>query len=162
MQQTIFSVRSQRHVMNVTMVSRRHLAEHLKDVPLFSACSRSELKTLARHTAEVQVPVNTVIVKEGERGDSFYVVIDGEASVRRRAGKSNRTVATLRPGGWFGELALLDPAPRNATVTATEPTTLAVIDARVFKALVRDVPAMSEKLLAGLARRLRDADLSFG
>ena len=56
-------------------------------------------------------------------------------------------------------LALLDPAPRNSTVVTTSPTTLAVIDVRVFRALLRDVPAMSDKLLAGLARRLREADL---
>ena len=103
-----------------------------------------------------------MIVKEGERGDSFYVVIAGGVTVRRKAGRTNKLVAKLGPGGWFGELALLDPAPRNATVVATEPSTLGAIDVRVFRALLRDVPALSEKLLAGLARRLRDADLSLG
>jgi CRP/FNR family transcriptional regulator len=148
--------------MNVTMVTRHHLVDQLREVPLFSACSRSELKTLARHTAEVEVPVNTVIVKEGERGDSFYVVIAGQVTVRRKAGRSTKVVAELGTGGWFGELALLDPAPRNATVVATEQSTLAAIDVRAFRALLRDVPAMSEKLLAGLARRLRGADLTLG
>lgn len=144
------------------MANRDRLVEQLRDVPLFSACSRGDLKIVARHTAEVDVPAKTVIVNEGERGDSFYVVIAGEAVVRRKSGRSNRKVATLGPGGYFGELALLDPAPRNATVEAAVPTTVAVIDARVFRALVRDVPAMSEKLMAGLARRLREADLMLG
>ena len=148
--------------MNVTMANRDKLVEQLRAVTLFSACSRGDLKIVARHTAHVEVPAKTVIVKEGERGDSFYVVISGEAVVRRKSGRSNRKVATLGPGGYFGELALLDAAPRNASVEAAQPCELGVIDARVFRALVRDVPAMSEKLLAGMARRLRDADLTIG
>ncbi len=146
--------------MNVTMANRDRLVEQLREVPLFAACSRGDLKIVARHTAQVDVPAKTVIVKEGERGDSFYVVISGQAAVRRKVGRSAKKVATLGPGGYFGELALLDPGPRNATVEATSDATLAVIDVRVFRALVRDVPAMSQKLLAGLARRLREADLT--
>jgi CRP-like cAMP-binding protein len=147
--------------MNVTMANRDRLVEQLRAVTLFSACSKGDLKIVARHTAQVEVPAKTEIVTEGERGDSFYVLISGEAAVRRKS-RAKRTVATLGPGGYFGELALLDPAPRNATVAAVTPCTLAVIDARVFRALVRDVPAMSEKLLAGMARRLREADLTIG
>jgi CRP/FNR family transcriptional regulator, cyclic AMP receptor protein len=139
-------------------MGRRDLAEQLRAVPLFAACSKSDLKIVARHAVDVTAPINTVIVREGEKGDSFYVVIDGEAAVRRKSGRLNRKVATLGPGGWFGELAVLDPAPRDASVVATKDTTLAVIDARLFRALLRDVPAMSEKLLAGLARRLRESD----
>jgi CRP/FNR family transcriptional regulator, cyclic AMP receptor protein len=144
------------------MASRDRLVEQLKEVTLFSACSRGDLKIVARHTARVEVPPKTAIVSQGERGDSFYVLMEGEAAVRRKSGRTNRKVATLGPGGYFGELALLDPAPRNATVEAVSPCTLAVVDARVFRALVRDVPAMSEKLLAGMARRLREADLTVG
>src|SRR5438445_406339 len=146
--------------MNVTMANRDRLVDQLKAVPLFSACSRGDLKIVARHTAEVDIAPKTVILKEGDRGDSFYVVIEGEAVVRRKSGRSHRKVATLGPGGYFGELGLLDPAPANATVEVTQPSTLAAIDVRVFRALLRDVPAMSDKLLAGLARRLRAADLS--
>ncbi|MBA3653271.1 MAG: cyclic nucleotide-binding domain-containing protein, partial [Actinobacteria bacterium] len=101
------------------MANRDRLVEQLREVPLFAACSRGDLKIVARHTAQVDVPAKTVIVKEGERGDSFYVVISGQAAVRRKVGRSAKKVATLGPGGYFGELALLDPGPRNATVEAT-------------------------------------------
>jgi CRP-like cAMP-binding protein len=148
--------------MNVTMANRDQLVDRLKEVPLFAGCSRGDLKLVARHTAQVDVPTDTVIVKEGERGDSFYIVMAGEATVRRKSGRINRKVATLGPGGYFGELALLYPAPRNASVIATQESTLAAIDVRVFRALLRDVPAMSEKLLANLARRLNEADLGLG
>jgi CRP-like cAMP-binding protein len=147
--------------MNVTMANR-DLVEQLKAVPLFSACSKGDLKIVARHTAEVSVPAKTVVLKEGERADCFYVVITGDAVVRRKSGRSTKKVASLGPGGHFGELGLLDPAPANATVETVGASTLAAIDARVFRALLRDVPAMSEKLLAGLARRLRESDLGVG
>ena len=141
------------------MTKRDQLVEHLADVPLFSACSKSDLRIIARHTTAVEAPADTILVEEGETADTFFVLLSGEASVRRRGeAKRSRRVATLGAGSYFGELALLDPAPRNATVAATTPVTLAAISARVFRTLLREVPAMNEKLLTGLARRLREAD----
>jgi CRP-like cAMP-binding protein len=143
------------------MKKRDQLIELLADVPLFSACSKADLRIVARHTTEVEAPADTVLVQEGETADTFYVLLNGEASVRKKGtAKRSRRVATLGPGSYFGELALLDPAPRNATVAATTPVTLAAISARVFRTLLREVPAMNEKLLTGLARRLREADAS--
>lgn len=141
------------------MKQRDQLVEHLSAVPLFAACSRSDLRIVARHAAEVEAPTDTVLVEEGERGDTFFVMLSGEATVRRKGGAArSRRVATLGPGSYFGELALLDPGPRNATVAATTPVRLAAISARVFRTLLREVPAMNEKLLTGMARRLREAD----
>ena len=136
------------------------LVDHLAGVPLFSACSKADLRIVARHTTPVEAPADTVLVKEGEAADTFFVLLEGEATVRRKGSAArSRRVATLGPGSYFGELALLDPSPRNATVAATTDVTLAAISARVFRTLLRDVPAMNEKLLTGLARRLRDADV---
>ncbi|MEX0875418.1 MAG: cyclic nucleotide-binding domain-containing protein [Actinomycetota bacterium] len=140
------------------MSRRAKLVEHLGAVPLFAACSRTDLKILARHMVEVEVPSGATIVKQGEEGDAFYVVLEGEARVSSKSRASQKTVATLGPGSWFGELAVLDPAPRNATVSASGSIVVGVLGARVFRAVLRDVPTMTEKLLAGMARRLRDAD----
>ena len=137
------------------MTARRELASGLAAVPLFWACSKRDLQIVARHTEVVEVPPGTAVVEEGGKGDAFFFILEGEAAVRRRG----RTVATLGPGRFFGELALLDPAPRDATVVAVSPLTVGVLGARVFRAIVRDVPAMSEKLLRGMAQRLREADL---
>ena len=137
------------------MTARRELASGLAAVPLFSACSRRDLQIVARHTEVIEVPAGTAVVEEGGKGDAFFFILGGEAEVRRRG----RTVATLGPGRFFGELALLDPAPRDATVVAVSPLTVGVLGARVFRAIVRDIPAMSEKLLRGMAQRLREADL---
>ena len=102
----------------------------------------------------VAVPPGTVLMREGDHGDAFYVVLEGLAAVET----SGRPVRTLGPGDQVGELALLDPAPRNATVSAVTEVTVGVVDARTFAAIVRDVPPLTGKLLAALARRLRASD----
>lgn len=137
------------------MTARKDLVSGLAAVPLFSACSKRDLQIVARHATVVDVPAGTAVVEEGAKGDAFFFILAGEAVVRRRG----RKVATLGPGRFFGELALLDPAPRDATVTATSPLTVGVLAARAFRAIVGDVPALSEKLLRGMAQRLREADL---
>jgi CRP-like cAMP-binding protein len=111
---------------------------------------------VARHIHIVELPPGTVLIREGDAGDAFYVLLDGEASVSQRG----HQIAVVQPGSHFGELALLDPAPRDATVTAGTEVTVGVLGARVFNAIVRDVPGMNSKLLRALARRLRDADLN--
>jgi CRP/FNR family transcriptional regulator len=136
------------------MGHRAALQEALAAVPLFTACSRRDLQIIARHMEVLAVPAGTAIMREGDHGDAFYVVLDGRAVVESRG----KAVGRLMPGDQVGELALLDPAPRSATVTAVDDMTLGVIDARTFAAVVRDVPAMTGKLLAALARRLRQRD----
>jgi CRP-like cAMP-binding protein len=127
---------------------------HLAEVPLFSALSKKELALVARRAEEVKVDPGRVLVTEGSTGSEFFVIIDGNAKVSRRG----RKVATLGPGAAFGELALLDRAPRNATVTAETPMDLVVLGQREFGGIIDEVPGFSRKLLAGMARRLRDAD----
>ena len=82
------------------------------------------------------------------------MIIEGTARVERHG----RKVAELGPGGFFGDLALLDRAPRNATVVAQTPMELVVLGQREFSGLIDDVPGFARKLLAGLARRLREHD----
>jgi CRP-like cAMP-binding protein len=127
---------------------------HLSEVPLFSALSRKELNLVARRAEDVQVPAGRVLVSEGSTGAEFFVILSGTAKVSRRG----RKVATLGPGAAFGELALLDRAPRNATVTAESDMELVVLGQREFGGLLDDVPGFARKLLTGMARRLREAD----
>jgi CRP/FNR family cyclic AMP-dependent transcriptional regulator len=127
--------------------------EALATVPLFSACSKRELQSVTRRAERVTVAEGKVLVVEGAAGTEFFVVIDGRARVERRG----RHVNTLGPGAFFGDLALLDPAPRNASVVAETPMDLAKLNQRAFDELL-ELPGFSKKLLAGLARRLRQAD----
>jgi len=128
--------------------------DHLAEVPVFSALSKKDLQLVARNTEDVKVDAGKVLVSEGSAGTEFFVIVDGKARVTRRGKK----VATLGPGGFFGDLALLDRAPRNATVVAETPMEVLVLGQREFAALIDEVPGFAHKLLAGLARRLREAD----
>jgi CRP-like cAMP-binding protein len=102
----------------------------------------------------VTVAAGRVLCDEGSMGHEFYLILDGNAAVR----KAGRKVATLGPGQYFGEMALLDKGPRSATVVAETPMTLLVIGQREFAAVLDEVPTMAHKLLAVMAGRLREAD----
>jgi len=128
--------------------------KHLAQVPLFAACSHKDLQLVAKRAEDVRVEAGKVLVSEGAAGTEFFVIVEGQASVSRRGEK----VADLGPGDFFGDLALLDRAPRNATVTADTAMELVVLGQREFAGIVDDVPEFAHKLLAGLARRLRAAD----
>ena len=137
-------------------MARDQFIEHLAQVPLFSALSRRELALVARRAEDVTVPVGKVLVSEGETGQQFFVIMSGEAKLSRRG----RKIATLGPGDAFGELALLDKHPRNATAVAETPMELVVLGQREFAGLIDDVPGFARKLLAAMAARLRAADMS--
>ena len=125
----------------------------LATVPLFSACSKKELQLVAKSADRVTVPSGKVVVSEGAAGSEFFVILEGRARVERHG----REVATLGAGSFFGDLALLDRAPRNASVIADTELELAKLGQRAFDTLL-DHPGFSKKLLAGLARRLREQD----
>ena len=130
------------------------VAAHLAAVPLFAQLSAKERKTVAKALGIHDVAADVLLVRQGETGDTFYVMIEGEAKVVR----NGRRIVTLGPGTWFGELALLDPAPRDADVVTIAPAVVGVLDAKSFKRLVAELPNMTSRLLAGLARRVRDGD----
>ena len=128
--------------------------DRLSSVSLFRALSRKELEALGRAADAVEVAAGTTLVEEGATGREFFIVLSGEVSVR----VAGQEVAVLKEGEWFGELAIIDPAPRDATVSAISPCELLVIDARRFGPLLEEVPVLARKILVGMARRLRDAD----
>ena len=130
------------------------IAAHLAAVPLFSQLSGKERRHVAKALGVHSVADGVMLVRQGEAGDTFYVLLDGTARVAR----NGRRIATLESGDWFGELAVLDTAPRNADVVTTSVATVGVLDARSFRRLVAELPAMTAKLLAGLARRVREGD----
>jgi CRP-like cAMP-binding protein len=136
------------------MAKRDDFIEHLAQVPLFSACSKKDLQHVARRAEHVRVDAGKVLVREGAAGSEFFVIMEGQADVTKRGQK----VATLGPGQFFGDLALLDRAPRNATVTAATPMELLVLGQREFASIIDEVPGFAHKLLAGLAHRLREYD----
>ena len=136
------------------MAGRDAYLDHLASVPLFASCSRKELQAIARASDELTLPAGKVLAEQGEVGRECFVILEGTASVKR----NGRKVATLGPGSYTGELALLDKGPRTATVTAESPLTVLVLGPREFSSVIEQVPGMAHKLLAALAARVRDLD----
>lgn len=136
------------------MARDSHL-DKLADVPLFSALSRKDLQRIAKASDEVDVKEGRVLVDQGKTGHEFFMILEGEASVRR----NNRKVASLGPGQYFGELALLSREPRDASVTADTDMKLLILGQREFTGLLDSVPGLASKILAIMARRLRETDL---
>jgi CRP-like cAMP-binding protein len=136
------------------LASRRELAELLTEVGLFSRCTRRERQTIARHAQTASLPAGTDLIREGEPGDALFVILDGEASVQH----DGEEIARVGPGSYFGELAILDGAPRSATVVAATDVEVAVLGIRMFRTLLREFPDLAEQLLVGLAGELRAAN----
>ncbi|MBV8385791.1 MAG: cyclic nucleotide-binding domain-containing protein [Acidimicrobiia bacterium] len=131
-----------------------HFEERLGKVTLFRACSKQDLRRIARLADPDDVKEGETLVSEGQQGKELFVIISGNATVIRKG----RKVATLGPGDYFGELAVLNPAPRTATVKATTPMEVLIVRGRELGVLLADVPIVARKLLAGMALRLQEAD----
>lgn len=127
---------------------------YLAAVPMLHACSEDERQLIAARAEPRQYADGEAIVVEGDTGDEFFVLASGHASVVR----SGAEVATLDPGAFFGELALFDPAPRNATVEARGPVTVVVLRREAFRELLGEVPSLRDTLLQGMARRIHELD----
>ena len=122
----------------------------LKCSPLFEGLSRKQLAHVARLSDDLDVPAGTVLCEEGTRGQEFFVIIDGEATVTR----GGEYLATIASGDFFGEIALLERVVRTATVTAATPLSFFVVSERAFTSLLNTDPDIERKLLPALARRV--------
>ena len=131
-----------------------HFEQRLAEVPLFRACSKQDLRRIARVADADTVEPGEVLVKQGQPGHELFVIVSGRATVKRRG----KRVAKLGPGDYFGELAVLHPAPRTATVTADDAMEVLMVGSRELAALLADVPVLARRLLVGMAQRLQEAD----
>ena len=124
----------------------------LGSVGLFEGLSQKELSQVHRQAREGEFSAGDVIVTEGETGVGFHLILSGRAKVL--AGK--RTIATLGPGDFFGELSLIDRGPRTATVVAnTTLKTLSLVSWEFLPMLDRN-PSIARKLLIAITGRLRN------
>src|SRR5215218_8639379 len=124
----------------------------LKRAPLFEGLSRKELVQLARVSEDVEVPAGQVLIKEGDIGHEFFVLVEGEADVTRKG----RLLSTRGPGDFLGEIALLEQTRRTATVKAKTPLRFFVLTSTDFRHLVDENPSVERKVLRALARRVAE------
>jgi CRP/FNR family transcriptional regulator, cyclic AMP receptor protein len=125
--------------------------ELLRSVELLSRCSRAELARIAALTSELRAEPGEVLTRQGEPGSEFFLVLEGTAA----ASRDDVHLATLEPGSFFGEVALLDGGGRTATVTARTGMRLLVMSRREFFSLHAMVPSVSRRMLGELGARLR-------
>ena len=140
--------------MSVRRQTQSDYLAHLTSVPLFAQCTKAELKSLARHTSDITAEPEQILIKEGQGAYDFFVIVSGEAEVSREG----RVVAHLQAGDYFGEIGLLAPALRDATVTARSQMELIVLAQWDFEQALAEAPGMTRRLLAGMAHRLRSLD----
>lgn len=122
----------------------------LSRVPLFSSCSKRELRQIATLADEIDLRRGKVLTRQGASGREFFVLLEGEVDVVR----DGKRINTLGAGEFFGEMALISKHPRNATITATTPVRALVITETNFKRLLRDDAHVSVKVLQAVAERL--------
>jgi CRP-like cAMP-binding protein len=124
----------------------------LSKMALFSECTKRELQIIATNTDEVEVDAGYVLMTEGNIGQEAFIILSGTAAVMR----NGRKVASLGRGSIFGELSLLDPGKRTATVVAETDMDLLVVTGRGLQTTIKAAPASAVKLLRNLAARLRE------
>ena len=126
----------------------------LQSVPLFQGLSKREVREILRAGRDVEYPGGRIIVSEGSTGSHFYLIISGDATVRR----NGRAIRKLRPGDFFGEISLLDGGPRTATVVAEDHVLTFRLDRPTMLRLLRRQPSIAAKVLFEVTRRLRSAE----
>ena len=129
----------------------------IEAVPLFAGLSRRDLRRVAALARAKQYPAGTVVVRAGDAGDSFHVVLEGSARVEA----IGRRTVRLRVGDFFGEMSLIDGEPRSANVSAASELVTMSIGRSGFTKLLRDQPSVAVGVLRALAERLRAAERSY-
>jgi CRP-like cAMP-binding protein len=133
---------------------RNRTGSELAQVPLFQNLSAKQLAVIDRLVTMIDVPAGRELIRQGESGLEFVVVVDGEAEVRR----DGEVIAVRGPGTFFGEMALLLDRPRNASVVARTAMSIDVINRHDFRRLLEDFPDLYAPLLAATAERLVEHD----
>lgn len=138
------------------MMDDTFAVEALARCPLFEHATQQMLDSLANRLRRRRFRRNEVIFHQGDPGDSLQVVAAGAVKIVLPSSEGEEAIiATLRPGDFFGELALLDGGPRSATATALEASETLVLPRAVLMDLLGTVPGLGDALLAGLAKELR-------
>jgi CRP-like cAMP-binding protein len=125
--------------------------ELLKRVPLFSRCNKKQLRSIASLADLLDVSAGTELIREGVPGREFIVIAEGSAEVRRKG----RRIATLGPGDFIGEVALISGGPRTATVQMTSDGLLLVLTEGRFWSLLEEAPEIGLRVLKSLGERLQ-------
>ena len=123
----------------------------LARVPLFAHCTSRDLELVASRADEVDVPAGRRLVGQGQPGDAFYVLLEGEADVEVDGGRRS----VMGPGDFFGEISMLDRGPATATVTTRTPARLMVMSHAQFRDAIKANDDLLTRVMAAMGDRLR-------
>ena len=128
----------------------------LEAMPLFGELGPEDLATLAAGARTRRYRRGEVIFRQGDPGDALHILLSGRVKISSISDAGVEAIlTTLRPGEWFGALALLDGAPRSASATAVDAVETLVLPRDRFRQLVDDVPSIRDHVLTALAHELR-------
>jgi hypothetical protein len=130
----------------------------IRQVPIFAKLDAEDLEELASIVEETRVEPNTLLFAEGDAGDAVYLIVKGTVRVfvgGLASGRPETTINEAGAGACIGEMAVLDSAPRSASVRALERTRALRVPGEGFKRLLSDRPEMSEAIVAELVHRMR-------
>ena len=131
----------------------------LRRVPLFASLTDAQVETLAAASTRRAFPKGRMIVAEGEPSQSLYILLSGRAKVQRSDSEGKEVIlAVLTSGEFFGEMSLIDDAPRSASVITIESCDFMAIQKETFKQMLVQSPEMCQAIMRGLVKRLREAD----
>jgi len=131
----------------------------LKSIPLFSGLTDPELDLVLSKAREQRYPKGSIVFYEGDPGDFLMIILSGKVKVALLGEEGQEIIlAMLGPENFFGEMAIIESAPRSATVITTEPCEFLCIDQTSFSALLEQHSSITLKILSYLSRRLREAD----
>jgi hypothetical protein len=130
----------------------------LRAVPLFSSLAPEDLASLARASRETEFSPGAALCVEGEPGDEVFILLAGEVKVLRQVGAEQKQVGNEKAGGFIGEMAVLDPGPRAATVVAgPEGTRVLRLSGGIFREVLRANPSVVQGVIRALVGRVRGA-----
>ena len=135
----------------------------LKAVPLFASFPDEQLRMLTTVVSRKSATRATTIMAGGDATDSLYIVLSGRLKVMMSDADGKEVILSiLGPGEFFGEMGLIDDAPRSASVVTLEPCELLYLSKRDFKKCLAENFEMAMAVMRGLVRRLREADRKIG
>jgi HEAT repeat protein len=155
-QRSLFRLEVEKPVDTLKTVSILERILLLREVPIFSELSPEDLKHIAEIAQEEWFPKDTCIVRQGEQGSLMYVIVDGTLEVRHSRDGREEVLAQRGPGDFVGEMAIIDSAPRAASLCALTDLRLLTIDDETFRGILRERPEVSFGMLRTLSRRLRE------
>jgi signal transduction histidine kinase len=131
------------------------ISESLRKIPLFAELSEPDLEWLSARAEPMAVAAGTELMREGEPGDAAYVVLDGDFEIVKKSNRHDIVISVRETGEVLGEMALVDQAPRSATVRAVRDARVLRISGETFQSLLSQSSSASMAILETISRRLR-------